>query len=64
MGETAEDLDTAFEGVQYWGQAENEADFAAYVDSTLPMILQSAKDAGVITSDVDPASAVTDQFLK
>lgn len=64
VGETAEDLDTAFEGVQYWGQAENDADFAAYVDSTLPMILQSSKDAGVITSDVDPASAVTDQFLK
>ena len=64
VGETAEDLDTAFEGVQYWGEAENGSGFAEYVDTTLPMVLQSATDAGIITSDVDPASAVTDQFLK
>lgn len=64
VGESAQDLDTAFEGVQYWGQAENESGFAEYVSTTLPMVLQSARDAGVITADVDPATATTDQFLK
>ena len=64
VGESAEDLDTAFEGVHYWGRAENESGFAEYVSTTLPMVLQSARDAGVITADVDPATAATDQFLK
>lgn len=64
VGETPADLDTAFEGVQYWGRAENEAKFAEYSTTSLPMVLQAAKDAGVITADVDPASVVDGQFLK
>lgn len=64
VGESAEDLDSAFDGVQYWGRAENQAQFGQYASTTLPMVLQSAKDAGIITADVDPASVVTDQFLK
>lgn len=64
VGESAADLDSAFDGVQYWGKAENQAQFADYASTTLPMVLQSAKDAGIITAEVDPASAVTDQFLK
>lgn len=64
VGEKPEDLDSAFEGVHYWGKTENESQFAAYTKDTLPMILQSAKDSGIITADVDVNSAVDDQYLR
>lgn len=64
VGETPEDLDSAFAGVQYWGRAENQAQFADYAATTLPMILQAARDSGIITAQVDPSATITDQFLK
>lgn len=64
VNEKPEDLNSAFDGVQYWGKSENESKFGEYSTTTLPMILQSAKDAGVITSDVDVNSVVDDQYLK
>ncbi len=64
VGEAPEDLDSAFAGVAYWGKSENESQFGDYGKNTLPMILQSAKDAGIITSEVDVNSAVDGQYLK
>jgi NitT/TauT family transport system substrate-binding protein len=64
VGEDVDDLNTAFDGVRYYGLPENREEFETYTTQTLPMILQSAKDAGVITSDVTVSDAVDGSHLK
>lgn len=65
VGETAEALETAFDGVQYYGLKENQAEFTStYVEETLPLVLKAAQDAGIIDGDVDLSKATDAQYLK
>lgn len=65
VGEKADDLATAFDGVHYYGLKENQAEFTTtYTKETLPLVLKAAQDAGIITGDVDLAKATDPQYLK
>ena len=58
------DLDLAFNGVKLYTNPEAKAllsgDFTA---KTLGAVLKAAKDAGIITKDVDPASMINPSFI-
>lgn len=64
VGSKAGDLDLAFNGVKFYTNPEAKAllsgDFTA---KTLGAVLKAAKDAGIITKDVDPASMINPSFI-
>ncbi|MCL1838419.1 MAG: ABC transporter substrate-binding protein [Propionibacteriaceae bacterium] len=65
VGESPEDLVTAFDGVIFFGLAENQTllggDFAKV---TLPAVQQVAVAAGLLNGGSDPAQIIDTQFLK
>ena len=64
VGEDPQALDSAFDGVQYYGTAQNRADFAGrYTTETLPLVHQAAKEAGLLATDVDLSKATDPQYL-
>lgn len=64
VGEDPDDLDSAFDGVQYYGTAENRAEFAGrYTNETLPLVHRAAKEAGLLATDVDLSEATDPQYL-
>ena len=64
VGENPDALSSAFDGVQYYGSAENAAEFAtSYTTVTLPLVMQAAKEAGLLSQDVDLGKATDPQYL-
>lgn len=64
IGEEPDALTSAFEGVKYYGSAENAAEFTTiYTNETLPRVLEAARQAGIISGDVDLTKATDPQFL-
>ncbi|WP_089104746.1 ABC transporter substrate-binding protein [Streptomyces hyaluromycini] len=65
VGAKTEDLRTAFDGIKYYGRAENDAELTGkYVTSVLPEVAAVAKEAGLLQGDVDPKSAVDNRYLQ
>lgn len=63
VGESPEDLASAFDGVRYYDLAANRSEFDTYSQETLPMISDAAKDSGIITKPVDLSNSVDNQYL-
>ena len=64
VGENPDALSSAFDGVQYYGSAENAAEFAgSYATTTLPLVMRAAKEAGLLSQDVDLGKATDPQYL-
>ena len=64
VGENPDALSSAFDGVQYYGSAENAAEFAgSYTTTTLPLVMRAAKEAGLLAADVDLSKATDPQYL-
>jgi NitT/TauT family transport system substrate-binding protein len=54
----------AYKGVKFYGTADAKALLAGdYVSKTAPAVLQAAKDAGIITKDVDPKAMIDASFV-
>ncbi|WP_432175599.1 ABC transporter substrate-binding protein [Streptomyces sp. Tue6028] len=65
VGAEPQDLRTAFDGIDYYGRAENQTKLSGeYATSTLPEVATVAKDAGLLQGDVDTDSAVDDRYLQ
>ena len=65
VGAEPEELRTAFDGIEYYGRAENRTKLSGeYVTSTLPEVATVAKDAGLLQGEVDTDSAVDDRYLQ
>ena len=64
IGEDAEALKTAFDGVQYYNTADTKKAFeGTFQDETLPSVYEAAKKIGLITKDVDLTKVVDTSFL-
>ncbi|MFF2191439.1 ABC transporter substrate-binding protein [Streptomyces sp. NPDC058157] len=58
-------LGTAFDGIKYYGRAENAGQLkGTYAASVLPDVAAAAKEAGLLQRDVDARSAVDDRYLE
>lgn len=65
VGAKPEELTTAFDGIEYYGRAENKTKLTGeYLTSVLPEVAAVAKDAGLLQGDVDTGSAVDDRYLQ
>lgn len=65
VGEDAEALATAFDGVQYYDLEDNRSELSgAFVEDTLPVVLKAAQNAGIITGEVDLSSVIDAQFIE
>ncbi|NTW39834.1 MAG: ABC transporter substrate-binding protein [Cellulomonadaceae bacterium] len=64
VGEDAEALSTAFDGVEFWGADKNASDLeGSFSADTLPLVLKAAQGAGIITGDVEIGDLVDPQFV-
>ncbi len=64
VGEEPDALTSAFDGVKYYGAAENAAEFTTtFTNETLPRVLEAARKAGIITEDVDLSKVTDPQYL-
>lgn len=65
VGSDAADLETAFEGVQYFDLAQNGEAFAGeYVQDVLPLAESAARVAGLLTEPVDIDALYDSQFVE
>lgn len=65
VGSDAADLETAFEGVQYFDLAQNAEAFAGeYVQDVLPLAESAATVAGLLTEPVDIDALYDSQFVE
>lgn len=63
VGEDAEALATAFDGVEFFGAAENAEAFSGdYVDTVLPLVMQASIDAGILSGEVDLEALYDSRF--
>ncbi|QZY52730.1 aliphatic sulfonate ABC transporter substrate-binding protein [Leucobacter tenebrionis] len=64
VGTDASELETAFDGVHFYSLAENrELLSGEYLEETLPALIEVAKRIGLVSGDVDAASAIRTGFL-
>jgi len=64
VGADAGSQTAAYKGVKFYGLAEAKVLLAAdFATRTAPAVLQAAKDAGIITKDVDPKSMIDASFV-
>ncbi|MDR0366935.1 MAG: ABC transporter substrate-binding protein [Bifidobacteriaceae bacterium] len=64
VGETAEALATAFDGVQFFDLAQNkELLTGEYATSTLPAVREVAMTAGLLDGSAEPSAAINATFL-
>lgn len=64
VGESPEDLTTAFEGVHFFSLDDNKTQLKGeYVNNTLPAVKEVAVAAGLLKGTADPAKAVDASFL-
>lgn len=65
VGATADELSTAFEGVTFYGIAENKALLPNdYQKKTIKDVLDAARTAGIIEKDMDTSTAVNSSFVE
>jgi NitT/TauT family transport system substrate-binding protein len=65
VGEDAEALGTAFDGVSFYDSEENASDLGgSFSTETIPLVLKAAESAGIITGDVDLDGLVDTQFVE
>lgn len=54
----------AYKGVKFYGTADAKTQLTGeFVSKTAPAVLQAAKDAGIISKDVDPKSMIDTSFI-
>lgn len=64
VGATPEELASAFDGVRYYGLAENKTSFAGdFSTKTFADVLRAAKQAGLVTKDVTAAEMLDPEFV-
>jgi NitT/TauT family transport system substrate-binding protein len=64
VGDTPENLATAFEGVKYYSLAENKTAIGGdYVKKVMPSVKDAATKAGILTKDVDAAALIDPRFV-
>ena len=65
VGAEAADLETAFEGVQFYGGEENQKMLdGEFATETLRQVFDAAKLAGILTGDVDLDKVINSDFVK
>ena len=65
VGEEPDALQTAFDGVKYYGAEENASDLPGdFKKTTMPLVLKAAKSAKIIEGDPDIDSIVDTQFVE
>ena len=65
VGDTPENLKTAFDGVRYYSLSENQQHLTTdFTTQTAVDVEAAAKKAGILTSDVDIAGLIDGRFLK
>ncbi|WP_150308055.1 ABC transporter substrate-binding protein [Planctomonas psychrotolerans] len=65
VGEDPEALTTAFEGVEYYTREENATELGgAFSEETIPLVLEAAESAGIITGDVSLEGLVDTSFVE
>ena len=65
VGDTPANLKTAFDGVRFYSLAENAQHLTGdFTTTTAADVMQAAKKAGILTSDVDVAGLIDGRFLK
>ncbi|MFI5003308.1 MAG: ABC transporter substrate-binding protein, partial [Reyranellales bacterium] len=63
-GDTPANLKTAFDGVRFYSLAENAQHLTGdFTTTTAADVMQAAKKAGILTSDVDMAGLIDGRFL-
>ena len=61
VGSDVESLSSAFDGLEYWDIAKNKEEMSGpYVEETLPVMIKSAVDAGILESDPQDLNALFD----
>ena len=64
VGSKAGELDLAFNGVKFYSTTEAKALISGdFITKTAPAVLKAAKDAGIITKDVDPNTMINPSFI-
>ena len=64
VGAKPEELATAFDGVVYYSIAENKTELAgAFASEVVPEVEAAAKQAGILTGDVDLSQAIDGRFV-
>ncbi len=64
VGSSVDDLETAFDGVQYYTVAENHDLLTGeYLSETLPALTEVAREIGLISEDIDAESAIRSEYL-
>jgi NitT/TauT family transport system substrate-binding protein len=65
VGSSTEDLASAFDGVQFYSLADNQAQLTgSFTSETFPHILKSATAAGLVPVPVEPAKIIDARFVK
>ncbi|WP_213881621.1 ABC transporter substrate-binding protein [Pseudomonas sp. dw_358] len=65
VGSSPEDLASAFDGVQFYSLAENQQQLnGAFAQTTFPMVLKAAMEAGLVQKPVTAAGMIDKQFVK
>jgi NitT/TauT family transport system substrate-binding protein len=65
VGAKPGDLKTAFDGVKFYGLAENKTQLSGeYVTKTIEDVKQAATDAGLLEGDVDPKDIIVAKFVE
>jgi NitT/TauT family transport system substrate-binding protein len=65
VGDTPENLKTAFDGVRFYSLAENQQHLTTdFTTQTAADVMASAKKAGILSADVDVPSLIDGRFLK
>lgn len=65
VGAEVADLETAFDGVTFYGEAENKTELAGeFATTTLQEVFDAAKDAGILDGTVELDKVVDPQFVQ
>jgi NitT/TauT family transport system substrate-binding protein len=65
VGASPEELESAFDGVQFYSLADNQAQLTgSFTSETFPHILKSASAAGLVPVPVDAAKMIDARFVK
>jgi NitT/TauT family transport system substrate-binding protein len=64
VGDTPENLATAFEGVKFYSLAENKTAIGGdFPGKVMPAVKDAATKAGILTKDIDPTSLLDPRFV-
>lgn len=64
VGSSADDLETAFDGVHYYTVDENrELLTGDYLTETLPALTEAARGIGLVSSEIDAESTIRSEYL-